>query len=260
MIKPIILFALIAISGSTIAQETTVKVKKLKLNSIGVDFGYAGDRYSKMNLESMYDLTKNPALLDRDLNDYTSSLYRSSEGGRFGINASFTPFSTANDSYNTNHEIRFGAYFSSREPLISYDRTDVNGNHNSIIYCNMVREISLTGAYLIRKSPAKAKWFSVYAGLGASLGTSFNDKMVVMENSYSPNDYMSGTFDIEVYEAKSSFYSRVYAPLGMDVTIFNRVRLGLEATVGVGMQNVYGGKTYLMPLSGSITTKLAFVF
>ncbi|PHR33159.1 MAG: hypothetical protein COA38_05570 [Fluviicola sp.] len=260
MTKSIILVAFIALSGSTFAQENATKVKKFKLNSIGIDFGYTGDRYSKMNLESMYDLTKNPSLLDRDLNGYTSSLYRSSDGGRIGINASFTPFSTANDSYNTNHEVRFGAYYSSREPLISYNRIDADGTRNSIIYCNMVQELSLTGAYLIRKSPAKAKWFSVYAGLGASLGSSFNDKMVVMESHYDPNDYSTITNENAFYEAKSSFYSRVYAPIGLDVTIFNRVRLGLEGTIGVGMQNVYGGKTYVMPLSGSITTKLAFVF
>ncbi len=260
MRNSIFIIALIAISGSAIAQETTVKPKKLKLTSIGIDFGVVADRYAKMDLEAMYDLTKNPALLDRDLNGYESSLYGSSGGGRFGINASFTPFSSANDSYNTNHEVRFGAYYSLREPLISYDRTEADGTHKSIIYCNMVQEFSLNGAYLIRKSPANAKWFSVYAGLGASLGSSFNDKMVVMERSYNGDYSTVGTNENAFYEAKSSFYSRVYAPLGLDVTIFNRVRLGLEATFGLGMQNVYGGKTYAMPFSSSITTKLVYVF
>lgn len=260
MTKSIILVALIVLSGSAFAQENTVKGKKFKLNSIGIDFGHTGDRYSKMNLESMYDLTKNPSLLDRDLNGYTSSLYRSSDGGRIGVNASFTQTGTTNDSFNTNHELRFGAYYSSREPLISYNRIDADGINNSIIYCNVVQEVSLTGAYLIRKSPVKAKWFSVYAGLGVSLGSSFNDRMVVMENSYDPNNYSEGTNANASYEAKSSFYSRVYAPIGLDVTIFNRVRLGLEGTIGVGMQNVYNGKTYGMPLSSSITTKIAYVF
>lgn len=259
--KPIVLFVLIAISGTSFAQKsTTDKVKKLKLNSIGVDFGVTADRFSKMNLESMYDLTKNPALLDRDLEGYSSSLYRSASGGRFGINASFTPFSAVNDSYNTNHEIRFGAYFSSREPLISYNKTDANGTTNSIIYCNMVREVSLTGAYLLRASPANAKWFGVYAGLGMSLGSSFNDKMVVMQSSFNSEQMSYESLGNETYEGKSSFFTRVYVPLGLDITIARRIRLGLEGQVGIGMQNVYNGRTNLMPVTGSITTKLAFVF
>ena len=150
MKRSILFVLLVIVSGIANAQseKTPVKLKKLKLNSIGIEFGIMNDRYSKMNLESMYDLTKNPALLDRDLTGYEGSLYRSSHGGRMGINATFTPMNSFTGKYRTNHEVRFGVFYSPREPLISYSRTEEDGSYSSIIYCNMVNEFSANGLTL----------------------------------------------------------------------------------------------------------------
>ena len=87
--------------------------------------------------------------------------------------------------------------------------------------------------------------------------------MVVMEYEISETNtepFPTSNSVNSFYAGKSSFFTRIYAPIGISATLFNRVQFGLEGTLGLGMQNVYNGRTYLMPFSSSITTKLSFVF
>lgn len=260
MKKTLLILAITAVSSASFAQKST-KVPALKLNSFGIEFGLITDRYQQMNLETMHDLTQNPALLSRDLSGLNTNFHRNTAGGRVGVNLSFTPYNSVDNSYNTSREIRFGATFTNSEPMVSYNRNDMEGNSSSIIYCNLVNEVSVNGAYLVKKSPVKAPWLSVYAGLGASLGTSFNTKMFVMENEYTFDEETQTTNRIEEtneYASKSSFYGRVYAPIGVNATILKKVQIGLEGTLGTGMQSVYGGKTYFMPFSGGFKTTLSY--
>jgi hypothetical protein len=262
MKKTLLILAIATVSSSVIAQTNTEKVRSLKLNSFGIEFGTVTDNYRSMNLETMYDLTQNPALLARDLTGHDASFYRSSTGGRIGINASFTPYSSVNNGYNTSREIRFGATFTNSEPMVSYNQSDIEGNRSSIIYCNVVNEVSLNGAYLFKKSPVRAPWLSFYAGLGASLGSSFNTQMLVMENTTiydAETETTEYTNETSSYAAKSSLYTRIYAPLGVSATVLRKVQFGLEGTIGTGMQSVYGGKTHLMPFSGGMKATLSYV-
>jgi hypothetical protein len=262
MKKVLLLMAISAISSWSFAQNETKKIRGLKINSIGIEVGTNRDTYQKMDLETMYDLTQNPALLDRDLNGYESNFYRTTSGGKIGFNLSFTPYSRKTGEYNSAHEIRLGAHYVNSEPLISYYKFGQQGISSSFMYCNMVNEVSLNGAYLFKKSPTIAPWLSFYAGVGASLGSSFNNKMLVMESTITSNDDTSSKYSYEsdFYDAKSSFYSRIYAPLGINVTIFNKVQFGFEGTIGSGMQSVYDGKTYLLPVTHGVKGTLAFVF
>ncbi|MCH2223554.1 MAG: hypothetical protein MK066_02200 [Crocinitomicaceae bacterium] len=255
MKKTLLILVIATVSSSVFSQKSTEKASSLKLNSIGVELGVNLDIYQNMNLQTMHDLTQNPALLSRDLTDHNATFYRNSFGGRFGINASFTPA-------NASREIRFGASYIVSEPMISYDRNEMNGNSHSIIYCNMVNEVNLNGAYLFKKSPVIAPWLNFYAGVGTSLGSSFNNQMVVMENTNTidqTTEESTFTHETDFYASKSSFYGRIYAPLGISATILRKVRFGIEGTIGTGVQSVYGGKTYFMPFSGGLKTTLAYV-
>jgi hypothetical protein len=234
--------------------QTEVQAKTWKISSIGGEFGFIRDSYQKMDLSTMYDLTKNPALLSRDLSGFDENLYRESGGAKIGINVSFS----SPRANNWSHEIRTGVFYSSREPMISYNSGEVSsGENRSIIYCNVVNELSADGAYLLRKSVGSKGWFSVYGGIGATIGSSFNNKTIVMESTFS-NIIEESSFTQETYEAKSSLFTRLYVPVGFQATLFKRFNLGLETNIGIGMQSVYNGRSYFMPINTGLTTKLSF--
>ncbi|MFT5858369.1 MAG: hypothetical protein ACI865_000455 [Flavobacteriaceae bacterium] len=242
---------------STAQIETTPKLNKWKISSFGIEAGMIRDSYAKMDLESMSDFTKNPALLDRNLDGYTENLYRESSGRKLGANVVIT---RTDPSSRLTHEIRLGAFYSEREPFISYNSNDFDatGEYSSIIYCNVVHEASLDGAYILRRSVKRAKWFSTYVGIGATLGASFNNKLVVMENTVTDADFNFDESHNETYDAKESIFTRLYLPVGIQATILGKVNVGIESNIGIGLQSVIKGKSYCMPLNTGLTLKLGY--
>ncbi len=258
MIKSIFGLVAILLSATTVSSQTeSMKAPKWKVNSIGLNVGTVHDIYRRMNLDMMYDFTQNPALLDRDLTGMNNNLYRQSTGGRLGLNVTLT---ANRPNARFGHELRFGAFYSSREPMISfYDSNSEidNFSSNRIIYCNVVNEVSLEGAYLVRKSFGKKGWFSTYTGLGITLGTSFNNQMVVMEST-TDSSGMNISGQDSFYDAKSSLFTRVNMPIGIQATILRKVNINLETNIGVGVQSVFGGRNYFMPLTSGIRLGLSY--
>jgi hypothetical protein len=252
--------SLIAFSFSSSAQtETGIGKSPWKVGSFGVNLGGVRDSYQKMDLSSMYDLTKNPALLDRDLTGYEEDIQRVSGGATVGLN--LTLISDRGNS-GWQHEIRLGGSFSSREPMIHYRQPGVDpaSSTNTLIYCHVVNEFNVSGAYLFRKSPKAAPWFSVYGGLGVNVGSSFNSKVMVIENSFEWDNPSTSTNSTSAYQGKESIFSRVYAPVGVQFQLFNHFNLGLETNIGVGMQNVIGGDSYFMPITTGVQLLVSYSF
>ncbi len=237
--------------------ETTEKSPNWKFSSIGVNYGSVYDRYQEMSLDMMYDFTKNPALLNRDLSGLYENLYRESSGVRFGLQTTLT---AQRPNATIGHEIRLGASYSSREPMISYsDPFDIMQMEarDEIIYCNVVNEIGLDGAYILRKSFGKKGWFSAYTGAGISLGGAFNSQLVVMECSYDETGLMVSDTD-SFYDAKSSMFTRLQVPIGIQFTMLKKVNFNIETAIGVGAQSVFGGRSYFMPVSTGFRLGLSY--
>lgn len=254
----LLIAALTTLTFSSTAQiETEIPNNKWKISSIGGEYGFIRDSYQKMDMGTMIDFTKNPALLERDLYGYTENLYRTSSGVKLGLNVTLT---SGKMTSNWSNEIRLGAFYSGREPMITYNSgSGFDDDHSSIIYCNVVNEISLDGAYIFRRTSDKFDWFSVYGGIGVNLGSSFSSKLIVMENDFNFQNE-DWNFTQESYDAKSSVFSRVYLPVGMQFTLFKHYNLGLESNIGIGMQSVVKGRSYLMPLNTGLTAKIGYNF
>lgn len=257
MTKSIVGFVAVLLTATTVSAQTeTTKSPTWRLSSFGLNIGTVHDVYQRMNLDMMYDFTQNSALLDRDLTGMEEILYRESSGGRVGLNVTLSA-DRPNARYG--HEIRLGAFFSNREPLISYHAPSEFGeaSGSSIIYCNVVNEVSLEGTYLLRRSLGKKEKFSLYGGAGISLGSSFNNKLVVMESSSDSTGMFASGSD-SFYAGKSSLFTRVNVPVGIQANLINRVSFNFETIIGVGMQSVFGGRNYFIPFSGGIRLGISY--
>lgn len=252
-----VILLFIAANASAQSEEAT-PTRSWKFNSVGINYGVIHDRYKEMSLDMMYDFTKNPALLDRNLTGLQEDLYRTSDGLRMGLQATLR-YQSPNASLG--HEIRLGGYYSGREPLISYN----NGFNaidepmgEEIIYCNVVNEYGLDATYIVRKPLGARKIVNVYTGAGVSLGGSFNSQLVVMERSYDDTGFMTSDTD-SFYGAKSSLFSRIQVPVGIQFVVANTVNINIETGLGVGMQSVFGGNSYFIPSALGYRFGLSYV-
>ena len=250
------LVAVLLTATAVSAQTETTKAPGWRISSFGLNVGTVHDIYQRMNLDMMYDFTQNPALLDRDLAGMDQNIYRESNGSRLGLNVTLT---TDGRNDRVLHELRLGAFYSNREPMISfYDPITMDDMSSTrIIYCNIVNEVSLDGAYLLRKQIGRRGWLSAYAGLGMTLGTSFNNELVVMEST-TDSTGMNVSGQDSFYEAKSSLFTRVNIPIGFQATILRKVNFNLETNLGVGVQSVFGGRSYFMPLTTGMRIGLSY--
>lgn len=259
----------LALAWSSTAQVNKETIKTgWRITSATIDYGQIKDKYSKMDLETMYDFTKNPELLDRDLSGYSESLFRESEGIKIGASIIL---SSGRLTGNWEHEARLGALYSNREPFILYSKGTIETEMHTIIYCNVVNEFSLDGAYILRRKNLKHQWLSFYTGLGLNLGATINNELVVMDYSYDSESAFSGsenegitmgetTNGEESYDAKESVISRLYIPLGVQVSFFDKVSLGLESNMGIGFQSMIKGKTYFTRANTGLVVKLGYNF
>ena len=260
MNKNIVLFLILTISGVANSQSEETKIKKFRFSSIGFEMGRTVDRYARINLETMYDLTKDPTLLDRNLTDHTVIYDRIVEGSKIGFSTSIVHYNEEKEAYSSNQEIRFGLYYSERGTHLGYNFVDTSGGYRSVNYSTRFKELSINGAYVYKYNPESARRFTFHAGPALSIGMSLNDKTSVAEHfsSGAPGEIPFSKFN--EYAGKTSLFIRTYAPVGIDFAIGERFDIGAEGTVGMGIQEVIGGSTYIIPFSWSATVRLSFFF
>lgn len=246
--------------------------KTFKLSSINFSMGSTLDMYRKMDLNSMKDISTNTEIFSHNLEGYTPNLWRESGGFLINLDASFSKFNPITKTYRKDRDFRVGISYSEREPAITYDKRaeDENGMitfSETIMYCNVQNEINLSGAYLIKTGGDKKRIFKLYAGLGANLGATFNDKMIVFwdenhtqygaDGSYINSE--SNNLEYTEVKAKSALFLRAYIPAGIEINLW-RIRLGAEATFGSGVHQTIKGGTYLIPTTFSFGLKAGFTF
>lgn len=234
--------------------------KKFTLISIGFEAGQGIDRYDRINLEMMYDLTKNPELLDRNLDGHKITTDRIIAGSRVGLHLAFIPTKKNIDEQTSTDEIRVGIVYSVRGTNVDYFKLDSDGSMYSVNYSARFKEVSLHGAYVWKFSPKSARRFTFYGGAGLGIGSTVYDKTSVAEHisGGQPNEIPFSIFN--VYKGNSSLIIRPYIPLGIDFALMERFDIGISGSTGMAIQKVYGGESYLIPFSASISAKLSYFF
>lgn len=218
--------------------------KKWKVNAVGLNIGSFGDHYRDMTAEGMLSMAIN---FDKqiDLDGY-HLVYGGSnvsiEGGTIGAFISLSPRTRDKSSFNFNQELRLGANLNiNREAMIEYHNSPSRGytGGNSIVYCVIENELTLSGAYLFRKRFSKR--LSIYGGAGLNLGSTFDNAFLLIESD-------NTSFDTETTEvaAKSSYYTRGFGQVGLTYHTLGHVAFNLDLQTGMGMQIVNGAQNNLI--------------
>lgn len=246
-------------NGSEDSVQTIIK-RKFILATMGFEVGRMEDRYQAMDLVMMNDWTQNPVSLDRNLIGFVPTFDKIIEGTRFGASTSWIPFDKKTDDYSTRSEMRLGLVYTVRGTHLSYNLEDTSGAFETVNYATRFKELSVTGAYIWKYNPKFDQRFTLYAGLGLGIGSTFSDKTSVAEHftTGQVNEIPFSKFN--VYKGKSSLFKRGFIPFGIDFALAERFDIGLAATCGMGIQTVYNGESYTIPFNGSLAVKLSYFF
>lgn len=261
MRKNFLLFLILSIPCLAYSQSAdTLKKNKFILASVSFELGKIIDRYKTVDLDMIYDLTVNSESLDRDLTGHDVTYKRNVQGSRIGASIALIPFSKKDNDYSTSSEIRLGLFYSERGTNLYYFLQDTSGAYKSVDYSTRYKELSLNAAYVWKYNPKFAERFTLHGGIGIGIGSTFNDKTSVAEH------FSSGQIDeipnsiFNIYKGKSSFFGRVYTPLGIDFALGKHFDIGVESTFGLGIQKINKGENYLIPINGSLSVKLSYFF
>ncbi len=206
---------LLLTASITFAQETPnpTPPKMWQINSFGTHVGISSDVYQRMSMDHMRDFATNPSELTLDLDGYTEYAHAVITGVTLGGWITASKFNAASGEYRTNREVQLGAnIITGRESAVEYEREEPTANgteYHSVVYCDMESEVNLHGAYLFRTNRER-KW-NVFGGIGANIGATFNDAMLIIFNRYATDN--NGTFiessfdeeDVLEYGAKPSY-------------------------------------------------------
>jgi hypothetical protein len=242
------------------SQIDTTKKSKFILASVSFEMGPMLDRYSNVDLDMMYNLTSNPYDIERNLVGHEATYDRDVEGSKLGASISLIPLNKKENDYSTVGEIRLGFFYKVRGTHLSYFLSNSSGAYKAVDYSTRFKEFSLHGAYVWKYNPKFAQRFTLHAGLGLGLGSTFADKTSVAEiiSSGLPSEIPNSFF--EEYKGNSSLFVRAFTPIGVDFALSDRFDVGIQSNFGIAIQQVYGGENYIIPISGSVAVKLSYFF
>ena len=260
LFSPIISAQYVEPDQMTDVQELS-KMKKWQFNQMDWGVGIDNDHYDKMSLDLIMAFAKDPDQMQRDLSGMNEDATTVTRGAAYYTNISFSPLDASTGTYKTNRELKLGmGIHANKEAMLTYKNEDLD---TSIVYCNLQSEITIEGAYLF-----KTKWgkrIHLYAGIGANVGATFNNEMVLITGKYfdegeHPSEQPSDEMNAESYEAKSVAYSRIYIPYGIGYGIGQKTIIGLDFKTGVGVQKISGEQANYIKKTGAFILSVKYRF
>jgi hypothetical protein len=236
----ILLLAFVITSGYTqglsIADQGQ-PTKKWKRTHFYVSLGLDWAKYENMSADRIVAFANNPDLLEKSIQGMEAEVSSSTAGAALIASIGFAPFSTSNNSFLQDQELRLGISLQSpKEAMLSFKNESLD---TSVVYCNIQSEVALETAYLFKGDWGKR--FHWYVGAGINAGLTFDNQMIVMSGEYfDPNEHPStqeSLMENRVYHgARQVFNIRAYIPYGIYYRITNGFALGFEARRGFGWQ------------------------
>lgn len=240
--KNCITAALVAIlvSGTSQAQETN---KGLRISEFHIQNGMGYNSMQNYSLSDFQSLAPNSMLLKNDLADFNTNSYYMFNGAR-GINGSSyqslqlgitfnkkaNPLWRIGISHGSSNSISAGF---SKDTYTPYDTLTssqtgeqfyVDSMHSENYFMDYRSQQLRVESSLIYRTNVEKRW-SVYAGIGASIGLSYNAQTYI---SYSTSDYVSGNYTnysgsydygFEHFRNKTNISTSVFVPMGVDFRI-----------------------------------------
>ena len=247
--------------AQSMAPNEMAKMSKWQFNQIDAGLGIDNDHYGSMSYDDLMAFAKSPAHMERDLQGLEEDISTIAYGLAFYANASFAPLDFSKGTYRNDRELRLGiGLHAGKEAMLTYrnETTDT-----SIVYCNVQSEFSIEGAYLF-----KGQWgrkFHYYYGVGANIGTTFHNEMMLIAGRYfGPDDHPStqesDVNNIDFYAAKQVSYSRLYIPYGISYSLGTDLKVGFDFRTGIGVQKIEGEEANFIQKTGAFVIGAKYQF
>ncbi|MEZ4887336.1 MAG: hypothetical protein R3E32_21570 [Chitinophagales bacterium] len=233
------------------SENSTPKIKKWKLANIGVYTGSYIDNYTNITQKGLESMIRGGVIPSIGMGDLKANenYIAEMEGGRFGAYVSLHPFDYKQQRRNLNQELRLGLSMTlDRELMLDYYGFDDNRQWHNLTYCLIENELMLSATYFFKKRIGSI--INLYAGPGANIGTTFNNRMLAWGS------------DIENMDTKASAstYTRLYGEAGLSLRVLKGVTFTAESQLGIGMQIVHGGKNNIVSNTNAISLGLQYQF
>jgi hypothetical protein len=245
-------FNSINLIGQYVETKQLPQKQKLHFDQIEFGIGIDNDHYNTMSLEEIMAFANNPEQMQRDLYGMEEVASTVNRGAAIYVNFGYAPLNKTTNSYRTDREWRFGVgLHCGKEAMLSYKNEDID---TSIVYCNLQSEITLESAYLLKGLWGKR--FHWYYGAGMSLGSSFNNQMLLISGRYfgpdeHPSEQESYEKNVETFDAKSVYYARFYIPYGIGYGLNERWIIGFDFKTGIGVQKIQGKSSNYIKKTGA---------
>jgi len=261
-------FLLITTAGNA---QRTIGGDRFQLNSFGSYLGLNMDYHRDMSIDWMKRHTADPAVIVIDESTPNMHNYAEVTGVVLGMSIGLTPKSKKSNAYNLDQELIVSAnIITGREALVAYDNyNETTGAYmrHSTMFCLMDNELNLDMHYQVTHN-----WsiFKFNAGTGASLGSTFACKVLVMRNSYMDwnqedwgdinNESLRNTevSSTEIHDGVCSMFARAYATAGIGFLIGGHVELGTQMRFGAGAEYMPNSQSNSGILTGAFLTQVRY--
>lgn len=232
-----------------------------------LSMGGAMDYHADMSMDWMRERTVQERYLNLPISDDEFANYHTVSGGVFGFEKSFRYAASQAPDQRFSRELRLGLrVMANREAMVSYYRYEEDEfgyDSESLVICLLDNEMGVEVAHLWR---VDGRHFSAYGGLGANASATFNPQMLKIRHGYrvdiedetSSIVMESWEHDTETYEANTSVFARIMAPIGVAWHPISRLGVGLEYRAGVGVEQVVDGDAHILPYSSVIQFRLSY--
>lgn len=247
-----------------VALSTSAFAQSRALTEVSLGLGTHTDRIENISLDWMRAYSLDDEIFNVDLDKYEYSPY--SELWAATLNVDFTFGGDQINSRGVSRELRVGTrMLFDREAMVSYDfeeAIDQGTYREHLVFCLVDNEIAGDATVIWRK---QGKRFSIYSGVGAVLGTTFNSELLRIRNAAMyTNEDIPELADVEEIESitesfasKNSGFARVQVPVGVQVHA-GPLAIGLELRLGAGAHTVYGGKSYFISSANSFAARMSY--
>lgn len=230
----------ILVTGTILAQESN---KGLRISEFHIQNGMGYNSMQNYELSDFQSLAPNSVLLKNDLSEFTPNSYFMFNGAR-GFNGNSYQSIQLGLTFKNNPNplwrigISHGASNSfsagfSKDTYAPFDTLTssqtgeqfyIDSVHSENYFMDYRSQQLRIESSLIYRTNVEKRW-SVYAGIGASLGLSYNAHTHI---SYSTSDYISSTYSnysgnystaTEHYRNKTNISTSLFVPMGVDFRI-----------------------------------------
>ncbi len=245
----IIVILLLQVSVVKAQFKEEAKVKKWRFSSIAIKVGPDfKQRHSNMSFQTMEKLVKNPAALHYDMKGFKQRNHFFSEmmGETVGTYVNFSK--DINGRFSREWQAGLNAY-TYAEVYVDYEKEQV-ATDNYVGWCLLQNRFDLDVAHFVKYNHRR---FGLFIGASGSLGTSFNDQVMLFDEEGTRGDNLK---PVQITAARSTRFVYAHLIFGLSINLYKGLAFTYELKRGKGVQ--LGTDNQIASRSGLVGLQYSF--